>query len=62
MVLPNGSFKNYSYVTMLLVDAYNCLGGGTLLSLGFKVAKNWGQLATLETMWKVKFRHILMVY
>ena len=37
-------------------------GGGTLLSLGFKVAKNWGQLATLETMWKVKFRHILMVY
>ena len=34
----------------------------TLLSLGFKVAKNWGQLATLETMWKVKVRYKLMTH
>ena len=34
----------------------------TLLSLGFKVAKNQTQLATLQTMQKVKFRTILMIH
>ena len=34
----------------------------TLLSLGFKVAKNRGQLATIQTMWKVKFSPILMIH
>ena len=51
------------FTTMLFRDVGTCLqGGDTLLSLGFKVAKNQTQLATLQTMQKVKFRTILMIH
>ena len=37
------------------------LGGGTMLSFAISLAENWGQLATLQTMWKVIFIPTLMI-
>ena len=36
-------------------------GGGTMLSFAISPAKNWGRLATLQTMWKVIFIPTLMI-
>ena len=36
-------------------------GCGTLLSFAISPAKNWERLATLKTMWKVKFLPTLMI-
>ena len=36
-------------------------GGATMLSFAVSPAKNWEWLATLKTMWKVKFLPTLMI-
>ena len=37
------------------------MGQSTMLSFAISPAKNWGRLATLQTMWKVIFIPTLMI-
>ena len=46
---------------MHIVDKLVLDRGGTLLSFAVNVAKNWGQVGRLGTMWKSKYRAILIV-
>ena len=44
---PVDARKNKNENVTLNVEIFKKGKGGTLLSLGFKVAQNWGQLATI---------------